>query len=153
MNASEDGDIQRQIDDMSAQVTDNRENIVELQADVIEATARADETEQRLDDVDVQIEALSERGRIDHEMITQLQADGLLTTEHAVNMALALQSSRTIGAAVGIIMATRRVSEPVAFDMLKRASQNTNKKIRALAEEIVVTGDVASLPQVLARQN
>ena len=153
MNASEDGDIQRQIDVMSAQVTDNRENIVELQADVIDATARADETEQRLDEVDVQIEALAERGRIDHEMITQLQADGLLTTEHAVNMALALQSSRTIGAAVGIIMATRRVSESVAFDMLKRESQNTNKKIRALAEGIVATGDVASLPQVLARQN
>ena len=153
MSASEDDDVQRQLDDMSALVTVNRENIEELQAEVIEATARADESEQRLDETDVQIDALAERARIDREMITQLQADGLLTSEHAVNMALALQSSRTIGAAVGIIMAMRRVSEPVAFDMLKRESQDTNTKIRALAEQIVVTGDVASLPQGLARRN
>ena len=43
-------------------------------------------------------------------------------------------------------MDKRGVSEVVAFEILKAASQNTHQKLRALAEEVVFTGDVERLP-------
>jgi AmiR/NasT family two-component response regulator len=48
-------------------------------------------------------------------MIADLQADGVLSHDHAEQMELALRSSRTIGAAIGIIMASRDVGEDEAF--------------------------------------
>ena len=43
-------------------------------------------------------------------------------------------------------MADRKVTEPEAFAILSRASQNTNTKLHRLATEIVDTGDVSDLP-------
>lgn len=58
------------------------------------------------------------------------------------NLELALQTSRRIGMAVGILMARYRLREDEAFGALRRASQNSHRKIREIADEIVYTGDL-----------
>ncbi len=54
----------------------------------------------------------------------------------------ALTSNRTIGMAMGILMATRRVREQEAFDLLRVASQRTNRKLRAIAGDVVRCGEL-----------
>jgi|tagenome__1003787_1003787.scaffolds.fasta_scaffold20622170_2 AmiR/NasT family two-component response regulator len=81
------------------------------------------------------------RVEIDRDMIAELQRDGVLSREPERQLEEALKSSRTIGAAVGIIMGTRRVSEEVAFDVLKAASSNSNRKLREIAAELVASAD------------
>jgi hypothetical protein len=54
----------------------------------------------------------------------------------------ALASSRRIGAAVGILMATYKVPEHEAFDMLVAVSQHHHRKLRDLADDVVATGSL-----------
>jgi AmiR/NasT family two-component response regulator len=49
----------------------------------------------------------------------------------------ALRSSRTIGAAMGMIMPTQQVAEDEAFAILSSASQQSNRKVRELAADLV----------------
>ena len=56
------------------------------------------------------------------------------------SLQMALDSNRTIGAAVGVLMATRRLTYPQAFNLLAITSQNTNTKLAALADTVVHTG-------------
>jgi AmiR/NasT family two-component response regulator len=61
----------------------------------------------------------------------------------------ALKSSRTVGAAIGILMASRGLSESEAFAILRKASQDSNRKIRELAAELVASNtdtDTDALP-------
>ena len=60
--------------------------------------------------------------------------------ERADNLEIALRTSRRIGTAIGILMHRERVDETVAFEMLRRRSQDTNRKVSAIAEEVVRTG-------------
>ena len=64
-------------------------------------------------------------GRLDvhEEMIAELQAEGLISSERAAHLEVALQTARMIGAAIGIVMTLYRVSEVGAFELLKKASQ------------------------------
>jgi len=52
-----------------------------------------------------------------------------------------LATNREIGAAVGILMATHRISSDEAFAMLSTASQRLNRKLRDIATGIVRSGD------------
>lgn len=61
----------------------------------------------------------------------------------AENLEIALQSSRVIGAATGILMIQRSLTRDDAFDLLRRASQTANVKIRDLAEHVLYTGTLA----------
>jgi hypothetical protein len=63
--------------------------------------------------------------------------------EKALKLERALHSSRDIGAAIGILM-TRHLAatRDQAFDLLKTASQRTNRKLRELAEDVIHTGDL-----------
>jgi hypothetical protein len=54
----------------------------------------------------------------------------------------ALSSNRRIGAALGILMARHRLTHEQAFLSLRQTSQNTNRKLRDLAEDILETGDL-----------
>ena len=103
----------------------NRANIDAL-------VARADKSDARADDLEGRIE-------IDQELIAELQGEGVLSREHAAQMEQALKSSRTIGAAHGMIMASRHVCEDEAFTILRTASQNYNRKLRDLAHELVAS--------------
>lgn len=49
----------------------------------------------------------------------------------------ALDTARVIGRAQGVIMARETCSSDAAFDVLRRASQRTNRKLREIAEEVV----------------
>lgn len=60
--------------------------------------------------------------------------------DHAANLAVALQSSRVIAEAIGILMSTFKVDEQSAFDMLRLVSQHTNRKMREVAHHVTVTG-------------
>lgn len=52
----------------------------------------------------------------------------------------AVASNRAIGMAIGILMAIRRVSQQDAFDLLRETSQRSNRKLREIADEVVLTG-------------
>jgi hypothetical protein len=56
------------------------------------------------------------------------------------NLNTALQTSRHIGAAIGILMATFKVTSAEAFDMLRRSSQCRHRKLRDIALEVFYTG-------------
>lgn len=58
------------------------------------------------------------------------------------NLQKALHSNREIGIAVGIIMAHRKLSRDDAFNVLRVASQHSNRKLHHLAIEITDTGVV-----------
>src|SRR3954451_3438829 len=115
--------LQRQVDDLSSSFDRNRQDIEGLQAEASEAHARAD--------------AMEARAEGDREMIAELQVDGVVSQEHALHMEEALKSSRKIGAAIGMIMASRMVTEDEAFAILKQASQKSNRKLRELAADLV----------------
>jgi AmiR/NasT family two-component response regulator len=72
-------------------------------------------------------------------MIATLQADGILSRDHVAQLEEALISSRSIGAAIGILMASRQVSQDQAFLVLKEASQRSNRKLHDLAAELVAS--------------
>lgn len=64
-----------------------------------------------------------------------------------VNLQQALETSRTIGAAIGIVMLARKLTPDQAFDVLRETSQRMHVKIRDLALLVTETGE---LPQVAA---
>jgi AmiR/NasT family two-component response regulator len=78
-------------------------------------------------------------------MIAALQADGSLRQNLAAHLEQALRSSRVIGAAMGIVMAKLDVSDVEAFQALSRASQDTNRRLRVIAEEVVLARDLTAL--------
>lgn len=60
--------------------------------------------------------------------------------EKAANLQQALNTNREIGAAMGIIMATHKVTRDSAFTLLRVASQNSNRKLIDIAADVVDTG-------------
>ncbi|PKW27510.1 GAF and ANTAR domain-containing protein [Phycicoccus duodecadis] len=58
-------------------------------------------------------------------------------TSTAAQMRAALDSRKTIDMALGIIIATNHCSPDEAFTILSQASQNTNRKLRELAADLV----------------
>ncbi len=83
---------------------------------------------------------LQEETTLDRKMIAELQAEGLIDREHITQLELALTTSRKIGAAIGILMATQRCTEDQGFDILCWVSQKSNRKLRDVAGEVVSTG-------------
>jgi GAF domain-containing protein len=55
----------------------------------------------------------------------------------AAQLAEGMATNREIGAAVGILMATHRISADEAFDLLSKSSQRLNRKLRDIAGGIV----------------
>lgn len=70
----------------------------------------------------------------------------LAAEDHSANLETALQSSREIGIALGILMAHRKVTHEDAFDLLRSASQNLHRKLRDVASEVMETGTLPDLP-------
>ena len=60
----------------------------------------------------------------------------------ADNLEVALESRAIIDQAKGILMERYKVTADGAFQMLARASMTTNTKVRNIAEELIVTGDL-----------
>jgi transcriptional regulator with GAF, ATPase, and Fis domain len=63
------------------------------------------------------------------------------TSQAIGNLEAGMATRQLIGTATGILMARQDVSQTEAFDMLRRASQRLNIKLRVIAERIVHPGD------------
>lgn len=64
--------------------------------------------------------------------------DEQLQTEH---LRIALQTRALIGQAQGILIERERITADQAFDILRRASQHLNRKLREVAQDLVDTGE------------
>ena len=81
----------------------------------------------------------------EHGAVFARQASVTLTNAYALRRAeqlaqqlgQALENRDTIGQAKGIIMAAQNLSSDAAFDVLRRASQRSNRKLSEVAREIV----------------
>ena len=94
-------------------------------------------------DLSARIEELEQASVVDHEIIAHLEAEGVLDRTKIANMEIALITCRRIGAAIGVLMATRLVSDVDAFEMLRKASQHSHRKLRDVAEDVLFTGALA----------
>jgi transcriptional regulator with GAF, ATPase, and Fis domain len=62
--------------------------------------------------------------------------------ERAEHLERAVESNREIGMAMGVMMASGRQTPEQAFDVLRRASQRLNVKLRDVASTVVETGEL-----------
>ena len=60
----------------------------------------------------------------------------------ATHLRRALEHSRDIGAAVGVLMAMKKVTRDEAFELLRRASQDQNRKVHDLALDVLTEGQL-----------
>jgi hypothetical protein len=67
-------------------------------------------------------------------------ATAQLDRERTVNLQRAMQSNRQIGAAIGILMTIHKVTEQQAFMLLSKASQQSNRKLRDIADDVILSG-------------
>jgi AmiR/NasT family two-component response regulator len=66
--------------------------------------------------------------------------------ERVDNLERALSSNRDIGTAVGVLVAQHKLTRDQAFDLLRIASQNTNRKLHDVALDVIDTGTVDVSP-------
>ena len=76
--------------------------------------------------------------------LAALAVEAHLREHDRENLMQALTTSRQISTAVGIIMSTQRVESECAFELLRRASMDLNRKLRDVAEEVNLTGTLPS---------
>ena len=62
------------------------------------------------------------------------------------HLTAALQTNRTIGVAMGVLMARLGIAQDEAFERLRLVSQATNRKLRDIADEVVLTGALPEAP-------
>ncbi len=67
----------------------------------------------------------------------------MLANDRVRNLKLALESNREIGVAIGVLMHEHRLSQAQAFDVLRAASQDSNRKLADIALEVVDTGTLS----------
>lgn len=73
-------------------------------------------------------------GRLEAQLAAaRSKADGLQT---------ALVNNRNIGCAIGILMARHSLTRQQAFDRLRTTSQDTHRKLRDVAADVLYTGDL-----------
>lgn len=70
--------------------------------------------------------------------VAQERASGTARTD---NMAIALRTREIIGQAQGILIERERITAVQAFDVLRRASQHMNVKLREVAATLIETGE------------
>ena len=68
------------------------------------------------------------------------------TADDLAGMRAAMASRAVIEQAKGILMERRKVTEDQAFTALSHASQNTNIRLRDVADELVRTGALPERP-------
>jgi signal transduction histidine kinase/DNA-binding response OmpR family regulator len=76
-----------------------------------------------------------------HVELARLRDYALGQAENRVsNLRLALASNRQIGAAIGVVMATEKLTNEQAFERIRDVSQRTHRKLRDVADEVLYTG-------------
>ncbi|MDQ1736855.1 MAG: hypothetical protein QOH56_3106 [Pseudonocardiales bacterium] len=74
-----------------------------------------------------------------HSAIAMARAAALEQSQH---LQAALNSNRTIGIAIGILMNQHLITQCQAFDTLRLASQHSHRKLIDIATEVVETGEL-----------
>jgi hypothetical protein len=82
----------------------------------------------------------------EQDLIHALTAALIQERARAADLELALATGRRIGIAVGILMATAKLTEAQAFGLMRDTSMATQRKVRDIAEEIIQTGAVDIAP-------
>ena len=89
------------------------------------------------------------RVRATHEL-ARLRETAVETAEtKAEQIRAALDSNRVIGTAVGIVMATYRLTAQQGFDLLVKASQHSNRKLRDIAADVTATRTLPMRPTMI----
>jgi GAF domain-containing protein len=65
---------------------------------------------------------------------------GAESADKARHLTIALDTSRTIGMAMGIVMRDHGVTEEQAFNLIRTRSLTTNRKLREIADDIITAG-------------
>ncbi|MFL6081128.1 MAG: ANTAR domain-containing protein [Ornithinibacter sp.] len=63
-----------------------------------------------------------------------------IARDRADNLRRALESNREIGVAIGVLMHQHRITREQAFDLLRVASQDSNRKLADVAADVADTG-------------
>ncbi len=96
-----------------------------------------------------EVDAFNERDLAEGLLLTTHAAQAVTAAhlrEHANNLERALSSNRDIGTAVGVLMGQHKLTRDQAFDLLRIASQNTNRKLHDVALDVIDTGAVDVTP-------
>ena len=72
-----------------------------------------------------------------------LLVTAMLASERADHLMRALESNREIGVAMGVLMQRHQLTRLEAFDVLRVASQDANRKLADIATEVADTGILA----------
>jgi hypothetical protein len=62
----------------------------------------------------------------------------------AMHLQTALESNRRIGTAIGVLMARHKITSAAAFTLLRKTSQHGHRKLHAVAEDVIETGELPS---------
>lgn len=91
------------------------------------------------DDVDLAVGAI-------FATLASLALQSTIERQRAINLEVALESSRQIGMAMGILMSSRLLTADQAFDQLRKASQHLQRRVRDVAAEVMETGTLPEIP-------
>lgn len=97
-----------------------------------------------------QLDAFDERSESSALLLATVGSFAVSATTHAEranHLEVALNSSREIGIAIGVLMSLHKVTRDQAFNVLRLASQATQRKLADLAAEVAATGALPQLPQ------
>jgi len=92
-----------------------------------------------------EMDSLLKQQDADRLLIEHLEAEGLADRNAIANLEIALITARRVGAAMGILMARRQLTDVQAFDALRETSQGTHTKLRDIAERVIETGELPPL--------
>jgi AmiR/NasT family two-component response regulator len=81
------------------------------------------------------------------DTVEELRAELAAQVEKNANLEVALLTSRRIGAAIGVIVAGQKVTYEQAFDLLRQVSQHSHRKLRDVAEDVLLTGVLPQRPR------
>ena len=89
------------------------------------------------------------RVRANHELHQHREAAIGTAEDRANQIRAGLESNRVIGTAIGVMMATYRLTAHQGFQLLVAASQHTNSKLRDIAAEVAATGTLPLRPTLI----
>lgn len=94
-------------------------------------------------------------GALDEEALTASELVGAYAAmavqaarsrEEVLNLRRAVDSNRQVGIATGVLMALRKLEADAAFELLRSTSQETNRKLMEVAQEVSRTGTLPAPP-------
>lgn len=92
-------------------------------------------------DMDGALDILGQEVESEHHELLELRARLLEAEVQIGHLKAALDSARTIGMAMGIIMERAKCTPEEAFNVLAELSQQSNIKLRLVADQIVFSGE------------